>query len=174
MRFCLPWVAVCLLLWASPVATAQQPDKKPEAIPTKVGDRTLAQWLADVSSKDRSKVETALRTLPLFGHEGDAKGLPVILAELKKHGPGAHLDTSTRETAAFVLGEIVGRSEKLDPKVADEVVAALRRLLGDSQSIVKLRAAEALGKLGPRAKAALPDLLSAAADKDTWGVRQTA
>ncbi len=175
MRFCLPWVAVCLLLWTPPVATAQQPEKKPEAgSAVKVGDRTLAQWLADIGSKDRSKAETAMNTLPFFGAEGDAKGLPVILAELKKHGTGAHLDTSTRETAAFMVGDILVRMEKPEPRVFDEAIAALRRLLGDGQSIVKVRAAEALSRVGARAKAAVPDLLTAAADKDTWGVRQAA
>ncbi len=180
MRSRLSQVIFTFLLLCQPVAAVPQksagkPDDKSGGAPVnEIGGRKLEQWLADVPSKDPSKAENALRTVLLFGPERAYAAAPVILKELKKHGPGAHLDTSVRAQAVLTLGMILGAAQKPDPKVDAEAVRVLDRLLNDSQSVVKYRAAEALGRLGPQARAALPRLLRAAADTDTYEVRGAA
>jgi HEAT repeat protein len=165
---------------------AQQPDKKPppdkkpqpppEAVRpvNEIGGRKLEQWIADISSKDRSKGENALRTVLMFGPEKAYRAVPAIVAELKKHSPFQPIDTSIRVNAAITLGTILGQAEVVDPRVVDEAVAVLKGLLSDQQALVKYRVAEALGRIGPRAKAAVPYLIGATADRDTWEVRHAA
>jgi uncharacterized protein (UPF0147 family) len=169
----LPVIGASLLVCAAPAA-GQTGKKTDLAPPSLIGGKTVAQWIAEIPSKDRSKIENVVRTVLLFGPDKAVQALPVLLAELKKQAAGQFSDSNVREVQAWALGEILERVEKPDPRLVEEAVAALRPLLKDPQSAVKFRAAEGLARLGPHAKAAVPDLLVLAADRDTWVVRRAA
>src|SRR5439155_16042074 len=63
----------------------------------------------------------------------------------------------------------------LDARDMDKGVAALVRLLTDTQAIVRLHATMALGRLGPAARAAIPKLAKDTInDKSSWEIRKTA
>src|SRR5262249_16881024 len=138
---------------------------------------TLEQWVKEIRSQDRSKGETAIRTVLLFGPERayKAKAVQAILGELTAHLEGRALDVGVRVYGTVALGLIVGHTEKPDPKLLKTTVAMLGQLAEkDSQALVRFRAAEALGVLGPRAEAAIPALTRAAKEYTAWEPRQAA
>src|SRR4051812_1132497 len=102
MRSCVLTAILTLLFLPHPGAvTAQKPVGKPDGKESagpvsEIGGRKLKEWVGDISSRDPSKAEAALRTVVLFGPEQAFAAAPVILKELKKHGPETHLDTSVR------------------------------------------------------------------------------
>src|SRR5262249_55141365 len=134
------------------------------------------QWIQEIKHHDASRKENAMRTIVLFGPELAQQAVPVIVAELKKGTPSYPLDTSIRVNGPIALGVIVGGLKDPDPKYVKmpDVVGALTRGLRDSQTIVKFRAAEAVGRIGPQAIAAKPYLLSLLQDQATWELRQVA
>src|SRR6476661_8072435 len=54
-------------------------DAPPEI--TEVAGKSLAQWIKEISSKDPSKREAAIRTVLLFGPEQAYQAVPVLLQE---------------------------------------------------------------------------------------------
>jgi HEAT repeat protein len=55
---------------------------------------------------------------------------------------------------------------RIDPKNAGEVVSTLAEGLKSSEAPVRMKSAEALGRIGPDAKAALPQLTRLLKDND--------
>jgi hypothetical protein len=180
MRTSLLSAILSLVLLSGPGAVAAQkpgkkPDPKAEPVPlNEIGGKKLEEWIADIPSKDPSKGQNALQTLLMFGPDRAAKAVPAILQELKKAAGKPPLDTGIRVNGTIALGAILGEMEKPAPGVIDDAVGVLKGFLSDGQAVVRYRAAEALGRLGPRAKGAIPDLIGAARDADTWEVRQAA
>ena len=79
-----------------------------------------------------------------------------------------------RVNGAIALGFILGNYKEADPKLVKDAVTILKRSLADSQSIVRYRAAQALGAMGPEAKDAIPEVINVVKDTATWETRQAA
>jgi HEAT repeat protein len=163
-----------------PAQKAKDQEKKP-IIDTQIqdiGGKTLEQWIKEIPSLDRSRGENAIRTVLAFGPDRAFEAVHVLVAELKRQTHGnARLDVSITVNAAIALGEILGGAEKPDPDVVNDAVKVLVILLRDPQAIVRYRSAEALGKIGRRAKPAIGPLLSLLRDKaypSSWESRQAA
>lgn len=141
---------------------------------TEIAGKSIDQWAKAIHSKDPSRREAAIRTVLGFGPERAYRAVPAILAELKKHKPGYPIDLSVRVTGAEVLATILGSVKEPETRHVKEAVTILRSFLKDSQAIVRVRALQALPKLGPAAKAALPEVKKLVRDPDTYEVRQAA
>jgi hypothetical protein len=167
------------LLLSAP-APAQEKGEKPKSrFVSDIAGKTADVWIAEIHSKDPSKRENAIRTILLFGPEQAQAAIPALIAELKKHTSTTPVDVSVRVNGSIALGEILGAAEAgLAPrpkaKEMTDAVTVLVRMLRDTQAIVKYRAAQALGKIGPPARVAVPDLLYALHDPATWETRQAA
>jgi HEAT repeat protein len=156
---------------AAPAAAQQPPEMKPVS---EIAGRTFEQWLKDITHKDPSKRELAIRSVMMFGPERAAEALPALLAELRRHSPSYPIDTSVRVNIAMALGPIVATAKKLDPKQQEEAVRLLTRLLSDPQDIVQYRAAQSLGLIGGEARSAMAALVPLLRDTSAWEVRQAA
>jgi HEAT repeat protein len=171
--------ALVVILSLPPLrVAAQKPEgkagDKPKTPAVQIAGKTVEQWIQDISGKDPSKAEQAIRALPLLGPEAAGQAAPALLAVLERHSNRYHLDTGVRANATIALGLILGQGQKPDPTFLRKAVNVLRRLLGDPQSVVKYRAAEALGRIGPSAEKAIDRLVELAQDKDTWETRHAA
>ncbi len=139
-----------------------------------IGGRSLESWINDIRSKDPGKRSTAIQNVQLFG-ERSIKAVKPIIDALKKHAPPTSpVDASVRVHGAMALGNILGTLKEADKKLVADAVSVLRRYLGDGQVIIQIRGAQALEDIGPRASAAIPDLLAAAKEPLSWEVRQAA
>jgi HEAT repeat protein len=162
------------LWWASHSPGQQKTHQKGEKPPQKykvekIADKTLDQWIEEIKHRDKGKAENAIRTIILFGQDDAQKAVPVMIAELKKPPP---IDTSIRVNIPIALGMILDSSYKdTNPSDVRDAVSILTRLLSDNQSIVKMRAAEALGKVGGESRSAVPTLMQTLQDPFTWETR---
>jgi HEAT repeat protein len=158
-----------------------QGSKKKDKLPAApqdhvIGDKTLKQWIKEIQHPDPSRKENAIRTIVLFGPELAQQAVPALIGELKKGTLSQPVDTSTRVNVPITLGIILGGLKDHDPKYVhmSDVVSTLTRYLRDTQSNVKYRTAEALGRIGPEARAAIPNLLALLKDPSTWESRMMA
>jgi HEAT repeat protein len=183
MRFLLILGAGIFLFLGTSSLPAQKIKKEQDKGPAtdtqiqEIGGKTLEEWIKEISSKDRSRGENAIRTVIGFGPDRAYAAVPALLAELKTRS--VEVDVSIRVNAVIMLGNILalGAAEKPDPEVINEAVKVLTFFLyppNESQSIVRYRAAEALGRIGPRSKPAIPRLLTMLHDKMTWETRRAA
>jgi HEAT repeat protein len=179
MRFVI--VAGGLLLLAksfSPAQGTKESNQKPAADTQiqEIGGKTLQEWIKEIPSEDRSRGENAIRTVQAFGPDRACAAVPLLIKELKKQTHARKLiDVSIRVNAVMALGSILGGAERPDPEEVNAAVTVLTLLLHDSQAVVKYRAVEALGKIGRRAKPAIPELLTLLRDPyTTWETRQAA
>jgi HEAT repeat protein len=175
MRIAAIVLLVGWVLWVCP-APAQKtgkPDPKKKDSISEIGGKTLEMWIAEIAAEDPSKKENAIRTVLLFGPTRALKALPAIIKELRSHSFAVPLDVSVRTNACIAVGAILGQNLKdADSKQITDAVALLKRLMHDSQDIVKYRTAQALGQIGPEAKSALSELLQALRDPNNWETRQ--
>jgi HEAT repeat protein len=141
-----------------------------------IAGRSFDEWMKDIAHKDPSKREIAIRSILGFGPQRAAEAAPLLLAELRRHTPGVPIDASVRTNITIALGAIFGSggAKNPDPKQKDEAIALLTRMLRDSQGVVKFRAAQSLGMIGPQARSAIPTLLPLLRDFSAWEVRQAA
>jgi HEAT repeat protein len=152
-------IAVIALLGAG----AEKADKDAKVSLTPVlGGKSLAQWIRDIEDRDPSVRENAVRSVPHFGLEA-RKALPELIAELRSP------DSGMRANAANAVGRL-----GLDEKNLRAGVSGLIRLLNDSQAVVRLQAATALGHIGPAANDALTALANTSRDSGSWEVRKAA
>jgi HEAT repeat protein len=182
MRNALSTLTALLFLCAAAFGQGpQKKDEKPGDDPKKapevneVGGRKLNEWIADISSKDPSKREHAMRMVLGFGPAKAQKAVPAILAELKKHNKPAPIDLSVRINGAVALGTILSAVEKPDTKHLEEAVTILKGFTKDPQVIVRTRAVQSLAQLAPRSEKvqdALDDIIRVCADTETWQARQ--
>src|SRR5262249_18727423 len=133
--------------------------------------KKLDYWIKEISSKDPSKRENAMRAVVGFGPAKAQQAVPAILAELKKHTAKQPIDLSVRASAAAALGTILSAKDA-DPKHIKDAVTILRRLCRDEQVVVRIRAVQSLARLGPEAASAIPDVIAVAQDQDTWDARE--
>jgi HEAT repeat protein len=150
-------------------------EKQPDTKLSQVAGKTLEQWIKEIGSVDPSKRENAIRTVLLFGPDRAYQAVPAILDQLRKHDPVSNpVDASVRVNAALALGVIIGGTKEPDAKQVKAAVTQLKRLMGDSQSIVRYRAAQALGRIGPDARDTIPELISATKNSSNWEIRRAA
>lgn len=170
------FLAAASLLFLAGVVPAHAQEKKSDTGTqiTDIGGKTLEQWIKEIGSKDPSKRENAIRTVQFFGPDRAYQAIPAILEQLRKHSPSYPIDISVRVNAAISLGVILGGVKDAEPKHIKESVLLLKRLLADSQSIVRFRAAQALGRMGKEAKEAIPEIINVVKDTGTWETRQAA
>jgi HEAT repeat protein len=163
----------CLILLGRSSPLQSQPKKNKGEV-AEVGGHSLEYWIGVIPLKDQSNTENAIRSVVLFGPERAYTAVPVILDKLKKHGPGTPIDASVRVNGAMAVGLILGSYREAEPKVLKDAVTILKRFLADNQSIIRYRAAEALGRIGTEAKSAIPEVISVVKDPATWETRQAA
>jgi HEAT repeat protein len=164
-----------LATWTISTAQTTDKDKDKKFYLTDIGGKTLEQWIKEIPSVDRSKGENAIQNVLLFPPEQGSAALPVILTEMAKHNPRGGtrpIDLSIRVNGAIAVGILLGSTKDPDPKHVKEAVRLLREGLGDTQKILVYRSAEALGRIGPEARSAIPALLAGVRDSATWEVRE--
>lgn len=144
--------------------------KEPEI--NEVGGKPLDHWIKELSSRDPSKREAAMRNVILFGPDRAYQAMPTLLAELKKHSSSTPVDLTVRLNGAMALGVLLTGVKEPDPQHIREAVTVLRRFCRDDQAVVRLRAAQVLAQFGPEAMPALNEVVQVAQDRDTWEVRQ--
>jgi HEAT repeat protein len=162
-----------LLLWGQSSTLSAQVKKAPTSQALEIGGHNLEYWISQVPSKDQSQSETAIRMITLFGPERAYEGLPAILNRLRKH-PFTLVDTSVVVNGAIAVGYILGNYRSAEPKVVKDAVIILKRFLSDNQSIVRYRAAQALGRIGFEAREAVPEMISVTKDRFAYETRQAA
>jgi HEAT repeat protein len=178
-------LAACWMPALAQVGDKKKDDtkKEPEKITaeTKIGGKNLAEWTDLIKGKDRSETEIALRSILMYPPDVAVAAVPAMLAELKKHdNTSTGIDMSVRVNVAAALGPILaGTKNHKDPKdsgrdLAKEAVERLQKMLTDKQVMVRYRAAQALGVMGPLAKKAIPALCKLAGDAETWENRYQA
>jgi HEAT repeat protein len=138
----------------------KEPDKSGQP-PSEIGGKKLEQWITEISDKDPSIRQTAIRTVVQFGPPAK-KAVPAIVARLARETDGG-----VKADAAAALSLL-----PLDKEELSKEVEGLRGLLSDSQRNVRLQAIITLSHLGTDAKAALPSLAICAADLESWEVRK--
>jgi HEAT repeat protein len=141
--------------------TAQKKDESTYTGPTRKEFRgkSLDDWIKEIGSRDRSHGVDAIHAVLMFGPQSN-QALPTLFNLLEKHNSLNRLDTSTRVNAIIAIGAILGNTKSPDPGDVKTAVSLLRRFLSDGQSIVKFRAVEALGRIGPEAHSVIPELIS--------------
>jgi HEAT repeat protein len=155
----------------------------------KIGGKTLEQWLEDAKSADRSRAETALKAIQSWPGPDivDAGGLKILLDELGRHKANIG-DVSMRVNLAMAVGHTLAGGlqakddkgkpfhAKLTSKEIKSGVDKLTALLSDAQYIVRYRAIEALGKIGPDAhtKESVKEVIAQLKNQYTFAVRQAA
>ncbi len=152
---------------------AQDKDKEKDKPPTEIAGRKLDEWIKDINHKDPGKRELAIRTVTGFGAEKAYQAVPALLTELRRNTPTNPADGSVRVNLAITIGFIFSGKSDPDPKHVKEAVPLLTRMLGDSQAIVRYRAAQAIANFGPEARGAVPELMRLLRDARYFEVRQT-
>jgi HEAT repeat protein len=142
-------VAVLVLWWNS-----NSPTKPPEEPGHTVKGRTANDWVARLKSKDRAEREEAAGVLRQDLGRDDQAFVPDLIEAVKDDNP-------------FVRGIVVAALGRLG-LVGDarEITPALAEALADKDFTVRSGAAEALKRLGPKARPAIPALVVALKDRD--------
>ena len=160
-----------------------------------VGGKKIEYWLEEITSKDPSRQETAMKAVMAFGPTKAQRAVPLIIAELKKH-PKVTVDVSVRASGTLALGAIipaVPKSVLKDKKALEVHKAHIRDAIKivkdfcnpdkEFQVVVRKCAAQAMGRLAPEAlnrleanaKGELPDYglsgILAVADDKAWEAR---
>ncbi len=157
-----------------PLGTTQKKVEDPESESATLGGKTLDQWIPDISSKDSSRAENAIRTIVLFGPILGERAVPHIIKELNKHRGSTHVDTSVRVNGTMALGQILGSHPNPNKKYIAAAVVVLNRMLRDNQTLVKYKACQSLAMLGSDAYPSVDSLIKALKDPATWETRQAA
>lgn len=154
----------------------EKKDDKKEVLTTvsEIAGKGIEQWIKEIGSKDPSKRENAMRTVLLFGPAKAYQAVPALIAELKRHSATSPIDMSVRVSGAAALSTALAGVKEPDPRYIKDAVAILRLFLRDPQAVVKMRALQALPRLGPEASAAIPEVILLVRDPDTWETRQAA
>jgi HEAT repeat protein len=126
--------------------------------------KTLSQWVKQISDRDPSLSEEAIRAVATFGPDAAKEANPALIEAL------SYRDTGLRVNAALAI-TLIGVHEN---HVDRAVPALARRLSEDNQAIVRLHAAVALGRLDLDARPAIPQLVQAAKDPAAWEIRRAA
>lgn len=178
MRFVLiALLAACSALpaLAQDVRKDDKADKKEVTAPiTEIAGKNLDHWIKEIESTDPSRREVAMRTVLEFGPNKAYLAVPALIKELKKHTPTKPIDLSVRVSGTIALSTALAGVKEPDTAQVKEAVAILRRFLKDAQAVVKMRALEALPRLGAEARAAIPEVILLVKDIDTWETRRAA
>jgi HEAT repeat protein len=171
MRSAFILTMLAALAVATGATNAQKIEKPPDTTVTEIGGKTMQQWIEQLHSLDPSKRENAIRTILLFGPDRAYEAMDDFIKELEKTRLQV-VDLSVRVNLAIAVGFILGNVKDPNPKHVQKAVALLTPFLSDTQSIMRYRAAQAIGSLGTDAKTAIPQLISLTKDKITWETRQ--
>jgi HEAT repeat protein len=133
---------------------SSSPTKPKEEKGHTVKGRTANDWLARLKSKDRAEREEAAGVLRQDLGRDDQAFVPDLLKALK-------------DDSSFVRGTVVAALGRLG-LVGDarDITPALAGALADKDLLVRSGAAEALKRLGPKARPAIPALIVALKDRD--------
>jgi HEAT repeat protein len=150
--------------------------KAPEKITadTEINGKTLATWIKLIPSKDRSLTKTAVESIVLYGADLAEQAVPTMIKELNKHTVNTPIDISVRTTIPQPLALILSTVKNPDPQVVKSAVAVFKKMLGDSQVIVKLRVTQAVTQLGPLARDTMPELIRIVKEPDCYELRLAA
>src|SRR5207253_6778715 len=105
IRLSLLLVPLFLLAMLQPLPAQSGGDKKKDGDPkkepeitanTKIGGKTLDEWIKWIPDPDRSKTEVAIKTIITYGPNVAQKAVPDLLKELQKHNKPNALDMSVR------------------------------------------------------------------------------
>jgi HEAT repeat protein len=132
--------------------------------PTKVGGKTLKQWITDLKNSDPSLRETAVRAIGQFG--GAAKeAVPDLIARLSDPDYGVQVNAAIALRAVGVAN--------MDKKDVPMAVKGLTQMLGVGGT-ASLHAAVAIADYGAEARIAVTNLISNTKNTKSWEVRRVA
>jgi HEAT repeat protein len=151
-------------------------DKEPEKITekTEINGKILKAWIDLIPSKDRSVTEVAIKTIMLYGPDIAKKAVPALIEELEKHNKPDPIDLSVRVNGCIALGMILGSLKEPDTVQVNKAVKLFKKMLADTQVIVRFRAAQSVAQLGPMARDVVPELETLVKDFATWETRHAA
>src|SRR5262245_11612261 len=132
--------------------------------PDTVAGKTLEQWIKELKHTDPSVRENAVRTLPMFGPRAK-KAIPDII----------HMTATDYDVSLRVNGCIALMNMDIDKK--EELAAfqtLMKQLTDNTQAVVRLHAAMAIGRFEEGAKVAIPTLIAATRDRGSWEIRKAA
>jgi HEAT repeat protein len=150
----------CLLAVACGPAFAQG---RPSG-PSKIGGKSVEQWIKEIKSADPGVRETAIKAVPYF-REQARDAVPLFIADLRND-----TDAACRVHAALGLSLL---ADHVTPERANEVVRVLAdKADSDGQAIVRFYAAYALASYGQRGAPAIAALINHIHDPVSWELRQ--
>jgi HEAT repeat protein len=150
-------------------------------------------WMDEMTSKDPTRKELAMRAIMGFGPRKSQEAVPTLLKAMANPDK---TDLSVRLSGVEALGTILSNAEKPETKQIAEAMKIFQTLCKDDQVIVKTRAVQAIAQLGGLASQtkkakkemdpevlkhpdvleevikAYPEASKVAADKETWEARQ--
>lgn len=154
----------------APAAWAQTKSAKPAApvktpavtgLDPEYAGKRLSEWIRDLRHDDPGVRWAAMQAVVQFGPAARRAGHNLI-AELSDRDP------CLRANAAVALG-VVGT----EPEDWQRAIQGLSRLLGDTQQVIRYRAAVALAGFGSAARDAIPALAQTLKDYNaSWEVRK--
>ncbi len=121
------------------------------------GEAALAEALKDKKPCIRSAAAQALGEIG-HGAKGIISGLLIVLVDE---------NYKVRKSAALALGQILKiHTEYMNLRECEKVILALTITLKDKRHIVRIAVMEALAKIGPYSKGAIPSLIASLKDKN--------
>ena len=138
--------------------------------PMEIGGRTLEEWIRDIDSSDPSVRAHAIQIIVEFG-PSVRKALPAITRQVKRLN-----DLSPQAYAIIALAELVPMTPpSANPdKWTTDAINALILELENPESVIRFRAATALGYIGPPARNAVNMLIPRLLDRNSWEIRKAA
>jgi HEAT repeat protein len=166
-------IAFLLLQAAPPSSFSKGPEKKPkdkgppsgggqlETTIREVGGKSLDEWILELNNRDPSRRVQAIIAIPYFGNQA-SKAVRKMLDRF------LDADTSPRVKAVMAF-RLMPVDDKDIPKVVD---ALAKRLVGDTQQIVRYEAVVTLGRFTADAHSAIPSLVKGTHDSGSWEIRR--
>ncbi len=163
------WIAIIPARAQNPKAppeTTTNPAPESKITPnTKLDGKILKEWVADIRATDPSVQRAAIKAVVYYEKWARNEAVPAIISVLNNRDRVP--EVSVKVNGAMALG-LIGMDEK-DLKSG---VPCLTNMLRDNQAIVRLYAVGALGRLGPDARSAIPDLLNVTKAREDSEIRQ--
>jgi HEAT repeat protein len=153
----------------TPPAAGATPNMVAGNFPTEVGGKSIDGWIKEMENPDPSVRDHAIKMVIYFGPNA-RKAIPSLTKQSRMLE-----DLSPQASAILVMGELVPYlNADADRTYIQNIAKALTDALENPQAIIKYRAAIALSRVGPTARAAVPKLTQLVDVRITFEIRQAA
>jgi HEAT repeat protein len=132
--------------------------------PKEILGRSLKDWIKDLTSPDASIKVKAIQAVPYFGEPAQKEAGPHLIDAITDR------DASVRTNALLSISQL-----GLPADLRAKLVGILRKkMMEDSQGIIRLHCATLLGQMGREAREAIPDLMLALKSGMSFEIRKAA